>query len=148
MFSFLSTQPTHFEEAVKEKNWLDAMNQEIAAIEKNHTWELIDLPKDKTRIGVKWVYKPKLNEKGKNEKHKAMLVSKGFSQQFGVKYFGVDYSETFALVARLDTIKTILSIAAQHKWKVYQLDVKSAFLNGIFQEEFYVDQPPGFEVSG
>ena len=117
MFAFISTQPTYFEEAVKEKHWVEAMNQELAAIEKNQTWELADLPRDKTKIGVKWVYKTKLNEKGKVEKHKARLVAKGFSQQFGV-----DYGETFAPVARLDTVRTILSIAAQHKWKVYHLD--------------------------
>ena len=116
---------------------------EIAAIEKNQTWELADLPRDKTKIGVKWVYKTKLNEKWKIEKHKARLVAKGFSQQFGV-----DYGETFAPVARLDTVKTILSTTAQHKWKVYQFDVKSAFLNGILQEEVYVEQPLGFEVPG
>ena len=110
------------------------MNQEIYAIEKNQTWELTDLPRDKTWIGVKWVYKTKLNEKGKIEKHKARLVSKGFSQ-----HFGVDYGETFSLVARLDTIITILSTLAQHKWKFYQLDVKFSFLNGILQEEVYVE---------
>lgn len=63
MFSFLSSQSLHFEEAVKEKKWFDAMNQEIVAIEKNETCRLVDLPRDKTRIGVKSVYKTKLNEK-------------------------------------------------------------------------------------
>ena len=65
MFAFISTQPTYFEEAVKEKHWVEAMNQEITAIEKNQTWELVDLPRDKTKIGVKWVYNTKLNEKEK-----------------------------------------------------------------------------------
>jgi hypothetical protein len=77
---------------------------------------------DKSNIGVKWVYKTKLNEKGKIEKHKARLVAKGFSQQPGI-----DYGETFAPVARLDTVRTILATAAQNKWKVFQLDVKSTF---------------------
>ena len=80
MYAFLSSQPTHFEEAVKEKHWVDAMNQEIAAIEKSQTCEFVDLPRDKAKIGVKWVYKTKLNEKGEIEKHKARLVAKGFSQ--------------------------------------------------------------------
>jgi hypothetical protein len=71
------------------------------------------------------------------------LVAKGFSQQPGI-----DYGETFSPVARLDTIRTILATATQNKWKVYQLDVKSSFLNGILQEEVYVDQPPGYEVKG
>jgi hypothetical protein len=126
-FSFLSIQPTYFEEAVKEEHWVEAMNEEIEAIEKNKTWDLVDLPKDKSSIGVKWVYKTKVNEKGKVEKHKARLVSKGFSQQPGI-----DYGETFSPVARLDTIRTILATATQNKWQVYQLDVKSTFLNGHF----------------
>jgi hypothetical protein len=71
------------------------------------------------------------------------LVAKGFSQQPGI-----DYGETFSPVARLDTVRTILATTTQNKWQVFQLDVKSSFLNGILQEEVYVDQPPGFEVKG
>jgi hypothetical protein len=117
------------------------MNQEIDSIEKNKTLDLIDFPSHKKSIGVKWVYKTKLNEKGKIEKHKARLVAKGFSQQPDT-----DYGETFAPVARLDTVRTLLAIATQHKWQVYQMDVKSSFLNGFLEEEVYVDQPPRFEV--
>ena len=94
-------------------------------------------------IGVKWVYKTKYNADGKVEKHKARLVAKGFSQQLGI-----DYNETFAPVARLDTVRMILSIAAQKNWKVYQMDVKSAFLNGILEEEVYIKQPLGYEILG
>jgi hypothetical protein len=141
LFSLMSCQPTSFKEAAKEPHWVQAMNQEIDSIEKNKTWDLVDLPRHKKSIGVKWVYKTKLNEKGQIEKHKARLVAKGFSQQPGI-----DYGETFAPVARLDTVRTLLAIAAQHKWKVYQMDVKSSFLNGVLEEEVYVDQPPGFEV--
>jgi hypothetical protein len=142
-FSLLSYQPTYFEEAVKEEHWVQAMNEEIEAIERNETWDLVDLPTDKTNIGVKWVYKTKLNEKGKVEKYKARLVAKGFSQQPNI-----DYGETFSPVARLDTIRVVIAIAAQKKWPVYQMDVKSSFLNGNLEEEVYVDQPPGFEVKG
>lgn len=88
-FSFLSYQPTHFEEAVKEKEWIEAMNNEIEAIEKNKTWELVDLPAGMNSIGVKWVYKTKLNEKGQIEKHKARLVAKGFAQQPRIDYGAV-----------------------------------------------------------
>jgi hypothetical protein len=77
-FAFLSFQPTSFEEAEKKEEWVQAMNDEIEAIERNKTWDLVDLPTDKTRIGVKWVYKTKLNEKGQIEKHKARLVAKRF----------------------------------------------------------------------
>jgi hypothetical protein len=141
IFALLSCQPTSFKEAAKEPHWVQAMNQEIDSIEKNKTWDLVDLPRHKTNIGVKWVYKTKLNEKGQIEKHKERLVAKGFSQQPGI-----DYGETFAPVARLDTVRTLLAITTQHKWKVYQMDVKSTFLNGVLEEEVYVDQPPGFEV--
>jgi hypothetical protein len=141
LFALMSCQPTSFKEAAKETHWVQAMNQEIDSIEKNKTWDLVDFPSHKKSIGVKWVYKTKLNEKGQIEKHKARLVAKGFSQQPGT-----DYSETFAPVARLDTVRTLLAIAAQHKWKVYQMDVKSTFLNGFLDEEVYVDHPPGFEV--
>lgn len=140
-YALLSYQPVHFEEAVKEKVWVEAMNEEISSIEKNDTWQLVDLPPGKSSIGVKWVYKTKFNENGEVEKHKARLVAKGFAQQPGV-----DYDETFAPVARLDTVRTILAIAASNHWLVYQMDVKSAFLNGILKEDVYVVQPPGYEV--
>jgi hypothetical protein len=110
------------------------MNQEIDSIEKNKTWDLIDMAKHKTSIGVKWVYKTKLNYKREIEKHKERLVIKGFSQQPCI-----DYGETFALVARLDTVRTLLAIPTQQKWKVYQMNLKSAFLNGLLEEEIYVD---------
>lgn len=108
------------------------MNEEIGAIEKSNTWELVDLPKGKV-IGVKWVYKTKRNVEGNIERHKARLVIKGYKQQQGR-----DYEETFAPVARMETVRTMLSIAAQHKWKFYQMDVKYAFLNGVLKEEVYV----------
>ena len=79
-FAFFSSQPTCFDEAAKQKEWVDAMNNEIEAIERNNTWDLVDLPTDKNVISVKWVYKTKLNEKGEIEKHKARLVARGFSQ--------------------------------------------------------------------
>jgi hypothetical protein len=134
LFALMSCQPTYFKEATKEPHWVQAMNQEIDYIEKNKTWDLFDMPRQNKSIGVKWVYKTKLNEKGKIEKHKARIVSKGFSQQPGI-----DYGETFSPVARLDSVRTLLAIVAQQKWKVYQMDVKSAFLNGVLEEEVYVD---------
>jgi hypothetical protein len=106
----MSCQPTSFKGTTKEPHWVQAMNQEIESIEKKKTWDLVDLPRHKTNIGVKWVYKTKLNEKGQVEKHKARLVDKGFSQQPSI-----DFGENFAPVARLDTVRTLLSIEAQHK---------------------------------
>ena len=94
------------------------MNEEIDAIQKNQTWYLLDIPAEKTSIEVKWVYKTKLNEKGELENHKERLVAKGHAQQNGV-----DYDETFAPVARMDTIRAVLAIAAQNQWHVYKMDV-------------------------
>lgn len=92
---------------------------------------------------MKWLYKTKLNENGEVSKYKARLVAKGYSQEHGI-----DYTEVYAPVARMDTIRTILATAAQRAWDVYQLDVKSAFLHGVLAEEVYVQQPKGYEVVG
>ena len=83
------------------------------------------------------------NAEGKIERHKARLVVKGYKQKHGI-----DYEETFAPVARMETVREVLSIVAQKKWKVYQMDVKSAFLNGVLMEEVYIEQPLGYEKKG
>lgn len=114
------------------------MDEEIQAIEKNDTWELIKLPKGHKPIGVKWVYKTKRKANGDVERHKARLVVKGYSQRHGI-----DYDEVFAPVVRLETIRLIIALAAHNHWKIHQMDVKSAFLNGILEEEVYVEQPLG-----
>ncbi|KAI5328650.1 hypothetical protein L3X38_028047 [Prunus dulcis] len=134
-------EPENFTEAVKDESWKKAMTEEMLMIEKNSTWELVDRPSNKTIVGVKWVYKTKLNLDGSIQKHKARLVAKGYTQKPGV-----DFNETFAPVARLDTIRTLIALAAQKGWKLWQLDVKSTFLNGVLEEEVYVDQPYGFVV--
>lgn len=92
------------------------------SIEKNYTWNLVQLPKDNNCIGVKWVYKTNINEKGEIEKYKARLVARGFSQQLGV-----DYDQNFAPISTLDTIRPILSLIVHNKWKFYEMDVKSIF---------------------
>ena len=119
------------------------MDEEIKAIEKNDTWVLTSLPKDHKAIGVKWVYKTKKNASGEVQRCKARLVAKGYKQRADI-----DYGELFAPVARLDTIRLVISLATQHKWKIYQLDVKSAFLNGFLEEEIYVEQPLGYVKVG
>ena len=140
---FSDCDPTSFEVAVTEPKWRKAMDAEITAIEKNDTWELCDLPKEQKTIGVKWVYKTKLKENGEVDKHKARLVAKGYKQEFGV-----DYKEVFALVARHDTIRLVIAMAAQNSWPIFQLDVKSAFLHGDLKEEVFIDQPPGYVKLG
>ena len=135
--------PTVFEDAVKEEKWRKAMDDEIKSIEKNRTWELVNLPPGAKAIGVKWIFKTKLNEHGEVDKYKARLVAKGYSQQQGV-----DFTEVFAPVARMDTIRLILAIASCKGWTVLQLDVKSAFLHGEINEDVYVDQPKGYVREG
>ncbi|KAL6320112.1 hypothetical protein AAG906_004621 [Vitis piasezkii] len=119
------------------------MEKEIDVIEKNETWQLVEKPKDKEIIGVKWIFRVKYHSDGRVQRLKARLVAKGYLQQPGV-----DFHETFAPVARLDTIRTIIAVAAQKGWLLYQLDIKSAFLNGKLEEEIYVEQPQGFVVDG
>lgn len=119
------------------------MEEEIKSITKNDTWELTTLPQGHKAIGVRWVYKEKKNAKGDVERYKARLVAKGYSQRQGI-----DYDEVFAPVTHLETIRLIISLAAQNEWKIYQMDVKSAFLNGFLEEEVYIEQPQSYEVKG
>ncbi|XP_062100607.1 uncharacterized mitochondrial protein AtMg00820-like [Humulus lupulus] len=101
-------EPESFEATLKQEVWRKYMNEEIKMIEKKETWELVDRSEDKDIIGVKWVYKTKLNLDGSIQKHKARLLAKGYSQQHGV-----NYNETFSPVAHLDTIRALVSLAIQ-----------------------------------
>ncbi|OMO54668.1 Zinc finger, CCHC-type [Corchorus capsularis] len=139
--SLAIAEPAHDEEALSHPGWRAAMVEEMKMIEKNGTWELMDRPDDQKPIGVRWVYRTELNSDGSVNKLKARLVVKGYAQKEGV-----DFSETFASVARHDTIRLLLALAAQNSWRIYQLDVKSAFLNGMLKERIFVEQPVGFEV--
>eukprot|EP00253_Pinus_taeda_P035085 PITA_35085 len=115
------------------------MEEELEQIEKNNTWELVPRPKDKNVIGTKWIFKNKLNETGDIIRNKARLVCKGYAQQEGI-YF----EETFTPVARLEAIRMFLALSSFQKFKVFQMDVKSAFLNGDLDEEVYIEKPDGF----
>ncbi|XP_024200264.1 uncharacterized mitochondrial protein AtMg00820-like [Rosa chinensis] len=107
--NYYVVEPECFEEAIKDGAWQKEMEDEIAVIEKNSTWELVDRPSDKEVMGVKWIYKTKLNLDGSVQKNKVRLVAKGYSQQPGA-----DFNETFAPVARLDTIRTLIALTAQN----------------------------------
>ena len=112
-------EPTSIKEACKDENWVKAMNEELYQIEKNKTWELVPRPKAKNVIGTKWVFKNKVNEDGEVVRTKARLVCKGYAQ-----VEGIDFEETFALVARLEAIRLFLAFSSYKKLRVYQMDVK------------------------
>eukprot|EP00253_Pinus_taeda_P025760 PITA_25760 len=115
------------------------MNEEYHSLLANDTWDLVPLPKGRKLVRCKWVYRTKYGPDGKVDKHKARLVAKGFSQ-----VEGIDYTETFSPVAKMNSIRLVLSLAASLKWEVHQMDVKSAFLHGDLHEEIYMEQPNGF----
>jgi hypothetical protein len=119
------------------------MKEEMDAIEDNQTWTLCDLPQGRRAINLKWVSKLKHNEHGEVVKYKVRLVVKGYAQRRGI-----DYDEVFAPVARLDTIRLLIALAAHKGWEVHHLDVKSAFLNGDLLEEVFIEQPSSFIVKG
>ncbi|KAK6139115.1 hypothetical protein DH2020_027142 [Rehmannia glutinosa] len=116
------------------------MQEELNQFERNKVWELVQRPTHQNVIGTKWVFRNKMNEEGSVVRNKARLVAKGYCQEEGI-YF----DETFAPVARLEAIRMFLAYAAHKNFIVYQMDVKSAFLNGLLEEGVYVEQPPGFE---
>jgi hypothetical protein len=116
------------------------MHEELENFERNQVWELVDPPPGCKLIGTKWAWKNKEGEKGEVVRNKSRLVAQGFSQKEGI-----NYDETFAPVARLEAIRIILAFSVANGFKLHQMDVKSAFLNGVLEEEVYVRQPPGFE---
>ncbi|KAI3724944.1 hypothetical protein L1987_64712 [Smallanthus sonchifolius] len=133
-------EPKNVKEALADNCWIEAMQDELSQFQKLHVWDLVDLPKGMHPIGTRWVFKCKTDDRHVMVKNKARLVVQGFYQQEGF-----DYTEVYALVARLVAIRLFLAYASFVSFKVYQLDVKSAFLYGKVHEEVYVTQPPGFE---
>ena len=134
-------EPASFKEALEHENWRHAMLDEFTSIEVNDTWELVDPPPGVRPIGLKWVFKTKRDEARLVTKFKARLVAKGYVQRQGI-----DFDEVFTLVARLESVRLLLALAASEGWAVHHMDVKSAFLNGELLEDVYVEQPPGFMV--
>ena len=132
--------PRNIQEALDDSNWRLAVMEEMNALRRSGTWEIVELPKGKKTVGCKWVFNVKCKADGSVERYKARLVAKGFTQTFGI-----DYQETFAPVARINSIRVLLSLAVNFDWPLHQLDVKNAFLNGDLKEEVYMSLPPGFE---
>ncbi|WVZ98041.1 hypothetical protein U9M48_043524 [Paspalum notatum var. saurae] len=135
-----SFKPHDVGHALSDSNWVNAMHEELENFERNQVWVLVEPPPHCSPIGTKWVFKNKQGEDGVVVRNKARLVAQGFCQKEGI-----DYEETFAPVARLEAIRILLAFAASEGFKLFQMDVKSAFLNGFIKEEVYVRQPPGFE---
>lgn len=132
-------EPKNFDGSIKEKNQIDATDEELDQIEKNKTQELTSRLVRKNVIGTKWVFKNKMNEQGKNVRNKARLVCKGYSQ-----VEGLDYGENFAIVVRIEAIMIFLGFDYYNDFKMYQMDVKHAFLKEELQEVVYMEKPEGF----
>lgn len=137
-----NVEPKHFKEAVKIDVWNKAMATEVDALEINKTWDLCDLPPNKTALGSQWVYKTKFNSDGSVERYKARLVSLGNNQ-----VEGEDYTETFAPLVKMTTVRTLLRLVAANQWEMYQMDVHNAFLHSDLDEEVYMKLPLGFRHS-
>jgi hypothetical protein len=136
-----SIEPYKIEDALRDPDWVVAMQEELNKITRNEVWHLVPRPNQNV-VGTKWVFRNKQDEHGVVTRNKARHVAKGYSQ-----VEGLDFDETYAPVARLVSIRILLAYATYHGFKLYQMDVKSAFLNGPIKEEVYVEQPPGFEDS-
>lgn len=120
--------------------WKEAIESELKSLAENNTWELVDLPDGRKPVDCKWVFKLKLNPDDSIQKYKARLVAKGFTQRYGY-----DFTETYAPVVRISTVRMMLAVANQENLLVHQMDVTTAFLNGKLDEQIYMRQPHGFE---
>ncbi|RVW42670.1 Retrovirus-related Pol polyprotein from transposon TNT 1-94 [Vitis vinifera] len=136
-------EPKNFHEANSQPMWRKSMDDELKALEETNTWNIVHLPPGKHVVGCRWVYRFKFNPDGSIERPKSRVVAQGFTQ-----HFGVDYKETFAPVAKMSTVKVLLSVAANHGWSLSQMDVKNAFLHGELEEEVYMKIPPGHPLCG
>ena len=130
--------PNSVQEALKDPKWKAAMNDEMRSFQKNQTWELVDLPPGKKPVGCRWIYTIKYKADDSIERYKARLVVKGYTQTCGI-----DYTDMFAPIAKINTIRILLSLAVNLDWPVQQFDVKNAFLHGDLFEEIYMDLPLG-----
>jgi hypothetical protein len=144
--SITDDDPITVREAVNSEDsklWKKAMVEEMDSLDKNAAWDIVELPTGRKSVGRKWLFKKKFNAQGKVEKYKAWLVAKGYSQ-----VEGIDFGEIFSPVAKLTSIRFLLSIAAAFDLEVGQMDVKTTFLHGDLEEEIYMKQPEGFVVKG
>jgi hypothetical protein len=136
-----SIEPYKIENELRDPYWVVAMQEVLNNFTRNEVCHLVPHPNQNV-VGTKWVFRNKQDEHGVVTRNKARLVAKGYSQ-----VDGLDFDETYAPISRLESIRILLAYATYHGFKLYQMDVKSAFLNGPTKEEVYVEQPPGFEDS-
>ncbi|KAL0295361.1 UNVERIFIED_CONTAM: Retrovirus-related Pol polyprotein from transposon TNT 1-94 [Sesamum radiatum] len=144
--SQLDNDPKMYGEAMSDidsDKWLEAMKSEMDSMGSNQVWSLVDPPKGARPVGCKWVYKRKLRANGEVTAFKARLVAKGYTQRPGV-----DFEETYSPVAMAKSIRILLAIAAWYDYEIWQMDVKTAFLNGFVEEDIFMDQPKGFTIVG
>ncbi len=134
--------PRSYKQATESAKWIQAMKDEMDALEANETWDIVPLPTSQPVVGSKWVYSVKLKSDGSLDRYKARLVAQGFSQEYGI-----DYDETFAPVAKMTTVRTLIAISAIRDWDIFQMDVKNAFLNGDLSETVYMRPPPGSSIA-
>lgn len=127
-------EPSCFNEATGVKEWDSAMNDEMSALIKNQTWDLVPKLKEVKAITCKWVYKIKRKADSSVDRYKARLVARRFSQKYGE-----DYDETFSPVAKMISVRVVISLAAHHEWELWQLDVKNAFLYGEIDKDIYME---------
>ncbi|RVW96915.1 Retrovirus-related Pol polyprotein from transposon TNT 1-94 [Vitis vinifera] len=135
--------PKSTHEVLSHPGWRQAMVDEMVALHSNDTWDLVVLPSGKSTVGCRWVYAVKVGPDGQVDRLKARLVAKGYTQ-----VYGSDYGDTFSPVAKIASVRLLLSMAAMCSWPLYQLDIKNAFLHGDLAEEVYMEQPPGFVAQG
>ncbi|GKC66459.1 retrovirus-related pol polyprotein from transposon TNT 1-94, partial [Tanacetum coccineum] len=134
-----TTKMKTIKEAMADSAWIEAMQEELYDFDRLQVWELIDKPFGKTVIKLKWLWKNKKDEDQIVIRNKARLVAKGYAQEEGI-----DFEESFAPVSRLEAVRIFVAYAAHKSFPIYQMDVKTAFLNGPLKEEVYVVQPDGF----
>ena len=140
------SDPMTYKDAVtypRSSMWINVMQDEIASMDHNGVWELVELPIGCKPIGCKWVYKTKKDSQGRIERFKARLVAKGFTQKEGI-----DYTETFSPVSSKDSFRIIMALTAHFDLELHHMDVKTTFLNGDLFETVYMKQPKGFEENG
>ncbi|GJW03382.1 retrovirus-related pol polyprotein from transposon TNT 1-94 [Tanacetum coccineum] len=132
-------EPKNIKEAMADHSWIESMQDELNQFERLQVWELVPRPEGKNIIALKWLWKNKCDAENIVVRNKTRLVAKGYKQEEGI-----DFEESFAPVARLEAVRMFIAYAAHKNITIFQMDVKTAFLNGPLKEEVYVSQPEGF----